>query len=225
MKERPRRSSWSAVQATDVDFRRWGSGFVDTAKDLSSPVVFGTSRDLECECGRLAGPQFVGQRCVECGTTVEENSRAARSRRIGLIRLPVWYRHPLTFQPLTIIPVLPIAFRINSDGEGGPWNRIYEELVRYAESVASQERADSLKKSLPLIDDDGNNVWLTQKICELLGIERPMPPNEEIDWLVLQRVVADSLLSQSIALLLSGSRDVDVFFRCSGIGITFESTV
>jgi len=62
------------------------------------PRVFGPEHDLRCACGRLAGVERLGERCLRCG--VECSLAAERSLRCGHIALvtpvvhPWWLRSP-----------------------------------------------------------------------------------------------------------------------------------
>lgn len=112
--------------------RRWSKGnssWSALAGTLFDPKIFGPRRDFACECGLYNAEAFAGSICHRCGVKVGLSRSMAR-RRFGHIQLPRSIQHPLCSQSsLSVIPVLPIAFRRRS-GQGPDLNCLYDRLLR-----------------------------------------------------------------------------------------------
>lgn len=82
---------------------------------LWDPAIFGPKDDWKCACGKYSGREFDGFICDICGTRLGV-SRKLQSSRFGHIELTEPVSHPLLPDCLlSTIPVLPIAYRSESD--------------------------------------------------------------------------------------------------------------
>src|SRR5258708_38216809 len=107
---------WRFVAAKDWDVLGWLFGEVVDAASLYRERTFGAKEDGRCECGKYVGAQHDGVLCDRCGVTVLADAAAARSTRLGHLRLACWCKHPVGGVVFEAFPVAPIARR--TDGEG-----------------------------------------------------------------------------------------------------------
>lgn len=129
--------NWAIVALQSANELAFGS--VKKIGDLYDARIWGPTRDLSCECGKYQGNQHAGIICDQCWVKVVSDSASARRSRLGKIELGVPIRHPL--DPRCIIenfPVVPIAFRIGSDGTPNPLGQKYEQLVSIRDDVVSK---------------------------------------------------------------------------------------
>lgn len=97
---------------------------------LGDPATFGPRKSWRCACGKLSiEPGALKLICDVCGA-VAHDARRLRRRRFGHIQLFREIPHPLfTDSRISVVPVLPIAFR-RSTGITAGLNALYAAVLR-----------------------------------------------------------------------------------------------
>ena len=81
-------SCGAVTQSESINYRTLSS----IKGGLFCPKIFGTTKDLQCECGRYKGLSFKDIVCEKCEVQVTHSS--VRNERVGHIELPVMVMHP-----------------------------------------------------------------------------------------------------------------------------------
>ena len=178
---------------------------------LFSEQIFGPRHNLKCQCGKLEGSSFIGQRCDVCG--VECTFSSTRKVRFAVIELP--FR----------IPQVPILFnttyyisRLNSVDENLDYTRylISKFLKKEYSEVTDEEYFNYSTKfivvippeSRPYLSDEGIMDDLNNKY-KLVLVKLKNYENEQLKK-EIQKGIITSDLFKTIKNKISGK---DSFIR------------
>ncbi len=195
--------------ADGADLHRWSWGTVTSTGDLYSPVIFGSSRDLICECGLQGGTSQVGAYCLNCRTIVFADAAAARRCLFGMIKLPGEFLHPLGDELIGRFPVAPIAFRLNEAGEPNALGLKYERL---SEFVGELSREVEL---LEMADVMTRCAW-AQPMLQQLQLDIIGRPGDTFTGVGQPSTLADVLLS----CVLQARRETPIVLQT--MALTFD---
>jgi hypothetical protein len=203
-------SRWKFIPAGFGDIGRWSYGTVETRADLYAPRIFGATSNLRCECGKLVGESSVGQRCLECHVTVESDYRSAQATRLGAMKMmsPRCHNPLATRTVFLVLPVLPIAYRLSSDGKPTIIGQKYEKVadLNFRVVVPAGSRV-SIE----------HHPEIQEAINDLFGREHAQIKNAQFG--------TNSIVELLVQSIINVQDDVDVIARAAGLALELSTMV
>lgn len=210
--------NWTFSLAYPYHVELWSRGKVAELSDLYKPRVFGSNRNLQCNCGAYSGTDFVGMPCGECNSYVSEDVSKDRRTWMGHIELGCTLDHPFirdddhrtgydTACFLEALPVAPIAYRQREDGTLTALGHRYERLVAAnITAIASLPPRGTRGSIAAQLAYDKSE--LIDAVASIFGVSKGRKLNDQ-----------ESLYAHFTEAIIRGDANVDVLSRCCVLSI------